>query len=630
LAGTVTFIEAGGTGAKAVDGSTNTGWVSSSSVAENTDIFLWGAKSLSEKVSGTNQYGYGLGAGIVGEPWDFSSGGGDNGNHIFAIINVASQPNTLAAGGMGIVVADDLATDSVGVWYVGPQAGSLGGWEYFVINPSKAFNAVLAAGSGSWTTGGNPAQLSGVDGIGVYWDSTTSIMGASDNCFLQSISVGTGYRITGTSSVTFADFTTYEQTNRFGAMTTRNNILFPICRFRIGAASGATDTTFSDSGFTVIWRSMVDSANNPLVADGFYGLFADEDTGTTDITLNSGVLAAGSPNTFDLQLSGVTNVDVTNLSVDRARVVTLDAAVTWDGGTVKNSGQIDASGAVFTNVDVLTSTVDAGVAALLWNNAVDPDGKLDGCAFSKGTNAHHAIELGASSPTTVYLQGLSFSGFNTNHGQNDSVLLLADKGSDQAWTINAIGCSGTVSYKKARSTDTVTVNEGVALTVHVENVDTGSPVVGARAWVRVTSTAGGKPYNASVGIERTGSTATVSHTGHGLATDDWVWIQGCAELEYNGTHQITWVDANSYSYTVSGTPSTPASGSPTSTFVVLNDTTDGSGNTGATYTWGANQPVVGRVRSASGSGPFYKTSPISGTIDSSAGLAFTVLMIPDE
>ena len=95
--GTVVFIESssndggdpGATVGKVFDGSTVSGWVSSASVATNSDNFLTGSTSISDKVSNTTVTGYGTGAGVVGEPWDFSSGGTDEGNHIFMIINAA-------------------------------------------------------------------------------------------------------------------------------------------------------------------------------------------------------------------------------------------------------------------------------------------------------------------------------------------------------------------------------------------------------------------------------------------------------------------------------------------------------------------------------------------------------------
>ena len=62
-------------------------------------------------------------------------------------------------------------------------------------------------------------------------------------------------------------------------------------------------------------------------------------------------------------------------------------------------------------------------------------------------------------------------------------------------------------------------------------------------------------------ITRSSSTATLnSTTAHGLATGDQVTISGATQTEYNGTYTITVVDSDTFTYTVTGTPATPATG----------------------------------------------------------------------
>jgi hypothetical protein len=61
-------------------------------------------------------------------------------------------------------------------------------------------------------------------------------------------------------------------------------------------------------------------------------------------------------------------------------------------------------------------------------------------------------------------------------------------------------------------------------------------------------------------ITRSGSTATATVTAHGLSTGNKVNLQGAAQTEYNGVFTITVVDANTFTYTVTGTPATPATG----------------------------------------------------------------------
>jgi hypothetical protein len=65
---------------------------------------------------------------------------------------------------------------------------------------------------------------------------------------------------------------------------------------------------------------------------------------------------------------------------------------------------------------------------------------------------------------------------------------------------------------------------------------------------------------ATVTITRSGDVATVTHASHGKATGDYVVIAGADQREYNGTKQITVVNASTYTYQVSGSPATPATG----------------------------------------------------------------------
>lgn len=639
--GTVVFIESvsgdggnpGATVGKVFDGSTVTGWVSSASVATNSDNFLTGTTSISDKVSNTTVTGYGLGAGVNGEPWDFSATGTDQENHIFMIINSAGTLDTLANGGYGIIVADDLATDSFGTWYVGPQANSLGGWEYFVINPAADFDTVTA-GTASWTATGNPAQLSGVDGIGVRWKITNTVMGASDNAFVQTGSIGVGYRVTGTSSV-FSDFSSYEGTNRYGALRTVSGILFPLCKLRIGTPSGAGDTTFSDTGFTVVWEGQtLSNGTSKATATGFYGIYADEGTGTTSITLTNGSLSAASPEEFDIDFSGVTTVSITSLNVDRARLITLDAAVSWAGGTIKNSGQVDCgSGADLVGVTIQDYTGAADTASLVWDVNLDPDGDLDDMVFdsTNSTNAVHAIEFGTNAPLTMTMRGMTSIGFNAANGNNDSTFLFADRGSDVTWTLNVVGGTGNFTYKKARAGDTVNIVIDPVTTKVTVTDKNGNPIQNARVLVETADNGGGTglPYQATVSITQTGGTATVSHTSHGLASNDYVVIRGAQPDGYNKVAQITVTGTNAYTYTVDSGLSSPATGSPVASYAPLSGLTSSLGVISSSKTWPATQSLSGWARKSNTSSPFYKQTSIV-VADASAGTDITVALQPDE
>lgn len=59
-------------------------------------------------------------------------------------------------------------------------------------------------------------------------------------------------------------------------------------------------------------------------------------------------------------------------------------------------------------------------------------------------------------------------------------------------------------------------------------------------------------------ITRSSTTATVTLTGHGFMTGQNVTIAGCNQSEYNGQKSITYVDANTFTFQVAGSPATPA------------------------------------------------------------------------
>jgi hypothetical protein len=61
-------------------------------------------------------------------------------------------------------------------------------------------------------------------------------------------------------------------------------------------------------------------------------------------------------------------------------------------------------------------------------------------------------------------------------------------------------------------------------------------------------------------ITRASTTATVTATAHGFTTGDQINIRGAAETDYNGDFIVTVTDANTFTYTVSGSPATPATG----------------------------------------------------------------------
>jgi hypothetical protein len=328
------------------------------------------------------------------------------------------------------------------------------------------------------------------------------------------------------------------------------------------------------------------------------------------------------------------------LQVIGAGTITLNKAITITGLTINSYSTIDVSdadlvscaisGAPTENDSITTNASTSFTSCTINTTGVSSGNRLvsvanptifASCAFTGSASTGHAIRI--TTAGTYDLSGCTFTGYGAD-GTN-SAAIYNDSGG--AVTLNIVDDGNAPTIRNGAGASTNVVLNPVALSVHVQDINTGSPISGARVWVPVTSSAGGKPYNASVTISNAGTTATVTHTSHGLATNDYVWIQGASLAANNGTFQITVTNANTYTYTMGSSPGSSPTGSITSTFVVISGTTNGSGDISGTYSWAADQPVSGRVRY--GAAPYYKTAPITGTISSASGLSVTANLIPD-
>ena len=182
------------------------------------------------------------------------------------------------------------------------------------------------------------------------------------------------------------------------------------------------------------------------------------------------------------------------------------------------------------------------------------------------------------------------------------------------------------------STDTAqTPPSTVATTITVQDLATGFVIEGANVLVWVTDNAN-YFYQASVSITGSGTTATVSHTAHGLISGDYVIIKGVTnDDDYNGAFEVTVTNENQYTYTATETlDSSPATGtSITATFAIINGATNSIGEISDTRSLTANQPVAGWVRKSSGT-PYYQQGTVSGTVNTSTGLSVIIQLAIDE
>lgn len=311
---------------------------------------------------------------------------------------------------------------------------------------------------------------------------------------------------------------------------------------------------------------------------------------------------------FNSSHSADANIDFTGTTVVNA-VVTLRATSDLDGTNFINCSTFTQNGATLTNCSFQNTKVDASSPA---NAALISDS-----SFTKTTGTQHGIEI-TGTAADITLTGVTFTGYAGTNGStgNEAIYVNIASGS---MTISIQGGGSTPSIRTAGAT--VTVQNAVTVKVTAKDADTSAAISGARVLLYATT-------GTTVTITRSGSTASVSHTAHGYQNSQKVVILGAEQGEYNGLKTISNVSTNAYDFTVSGTPTTPATGTINSHRAILDADSNGSGivqDTAFNYT--SDLAVTGRVRKGTAA-TYYKTSPLSGTI-TSAGLDVTAFLVRD-
>ncbi len=566
----------------------------------NTDIFLQGAQSAGRRQSSVTLNGFLL-----------NDGGANNLSAADVHLGVwlwVTQYDSLTA--LRFRVGDSTGSANYDEHIIPlTEYPSLGGWLRAWIDISRTPDA----------TGGTALNEANAQYFGPII-SLPTVGGTSQNLIMDAIDhTTTGLSLTGTSGV-WQDFLTADEdntTNKYGVVNSISGIIYCRARLTLGTASSLV---FNDSNFTIVFPQQ------NTVADNFMGITVDLQNASTNIDWASGVINSPGTKKGDLVITGTSgDFDATGMALSGLRLITLTSASSFLSSSFTSCGQITGAGAIFTNNTVSGYTGATDTSAFVWDVATDPDGYLDGTSFTKGSGTTHAIEFGTSSPTTMTLVNVDFSGYNVSDGQNDSAIHI--KRTTGTVTINIDGGT-TPSYKTDGATVTI-VSGTVSVSVNVKDASDGSNIQNARVFIETSDNTGPFPFEDTVTITRSGATATVAHTAHGMATNDKVVIRNANQNEYNGIHQITYIDANSYSYSVSGSPATPATGTILCSFVALEGLTDASGNITTSRVYSSSQPIKGKVRKST-SAPYYVTGGIGGTVNNTTGFSAGIQLISDD
>lgn len=329
------------------------------------------------------------------------------------------------------------------------------------------------------------------------------------------------------------------------------------------------------------------------------------------------VFTSSSPYRFEFHASSSVDAtcDFTGTTVVGA-TVTLRGIDPFDKMSFINCPSFTQYGATITNSKFLNTKVSSASPG-------DAD-NISNSSFTKNTGTQHALEIGGSA-ADITLTGLTFSGYAGSDGStgNEAIYVNIATG---AMTITIAGGGSVPSIRTAGCVVTV-VSGAVTVKAIAQKAD-GTKIQSARVLLRA-SAAGAFPYNATVTISNSGTTATVTHSAHGMLTGDKVQITGASHWQNNGVFSITKIDSGSYSYTLPEAPGSSPTGTIKCSFVYLEGLTDVNGEISMTRVVSSDQAVMGWARKSSGA-PYYKEGPLSGTVDDATGGTFTAILSPDE
>jgi len=384
-----------------------------------TDTFYYGTSSVSTAVSGANKFNwitYDIQAGFE---MDFTSGGTEEGQFIYIWVHCPTigLSKTLANEGVSIRVGS--STSDYRIFVIAGSDGSNGwdgGWQCFVVDPTK---------TGSIADVGTP-NLASIRYVGAQLETTATAKG--DNLFVSQIAVGSGLRITGTSTTGWADAVTYctDLTNRaWGMLQEREGAYYAYGNIIIGDTAMTGNCSFEDQARTILfgiseyWSGTGTIFNSflPTTASGI--TLEDDNTPTSyTTTFGDGVLVGTDNGRSGSSISGNSNENVffdasglTNTGSDINLYDTtfrsLGGAITLEGDadhayySVKfiDCGQVDpVGGAVVRNCTF--AETQSTVAALKWNNSIDIQ-KCNFIANTTGAGIEHADWNGTESGTVT-------------------------------------------------------------------------------------------------------------------------------------------------------------------------------------------------------------------------------------
>jgi len=536
--------------------------------------------------------------------WDLS---GTKHLRCWMMTTVLNELNTDANGGVQFYISDGTST---GYYYVSGKTTYPGGWYNLVIDLSRDVD------------NGTKPTMTSITTIGLRFNLTTGAKKVQ-SLWIDHIYTGDGliaYGDDGGSAFDFDDILTADEdtTNGWGMIRKMGGVFYTVGSFTLGD-TGANTCDFQPMSDIIIFEDR-------KVNSSLYAIDAVAGTGTTSVKFgdksgSSGIsgcviksnaigtafkLTATDPDIDAFGLYGTT--------FDTHGVIDLqpyDAAFeVLNCNFVSGQGQIQPNTMTFKNNNMV-SNVDTEGAVLFESTSHNME-------YNNYINNSRATEFAVAN--TYGVTGDQFSGntYDVHFSAATGDLIINCGGSPKA----------NPSSVENDSTGTVTINNTVNVTIYVKDASDESNITDALVFLKASSAAGDYPYQENVTIVSSAGTATVTHATHGLQTDEYVQIAGANEQEYNGVHQITVTGVDTYTYTVSGTAASPATGTITSTFVIVFELTVAGVASSVMRYKTSDQPFTGVVRRSSTT-PLYRQGILSGTVEN-ADYSTTVYLVDDE
>jgi len=418
------------------DAESSTGWTLLTTL--DTDLVKENANSVSGIMRTALAMGY----------YDIITDGGSainlSGQHVRVWINFSTVAflDIEANGGMEFYMYDGSTTEYFVAFGIDTYSG---GWKNFVVDADL------------FTT----LTLSSIQRWGFRFNRTAAPANKI-NTWVDYIRYGDGYYATGGTSgdeINLSLIFASDFAAGYGILDLVEGVYFAYGELQFG--NGSTVTWFEMLGEVLIFT-------NQPVAAGLYTI-RGEGTGARVVIADSVIQSSGTTDAtrfiLDMDDADLVSFSMTGSFLKRSGECRFKAGQTVTGNTFNDCGQITAGGADLSGSVVSGYEGTANTSALIYNVAADPDGELDNMAFVMGTAETHAIEFGTSSPLSMTLRGIDFSGYDSaTINQNDSPIHV--KRTSGTVEIALIDCTGLTStgYRTDGATVVITASKSATFT----------------------------------------------------------------------------------------------------------------------------------------------------------------------